>query len=224
MGVYRLPPGPVAGVIAVPYRNTILLYRFYIRSFSASPQTSRQTSQASRQTCPGLPSGLLMSPSSPGRAALKPLERGAEHNQSHQHHQHRIPGQPVSRSQAARPETKLRSHRNHQQHDPGAPGQLERHETPDPVRSNAVKSWFHDVRVCAAGVRARCRARRTGRRARRVGGRGARPRPARAACPSRARGCQGRDRCPAVRLARRRRGPAPPRARRAARPAGRPRR
>jgi len=95
-----------------------------------------------------------MSPSSPGRAALKPLERGAEHNQSHQHHQHRIPGQPVSRSQAARPETKLRSHRNHQQHDPGAPGQLERHETPDPVRSNAVKSRFHDVRVCAAGGRA----------------------------------------------------------------------
>src|SRR6185437_2930803 len=27
MGVYRLPPGPVAGAMAVLYRNTILLYR-----------------------------------------------------------------------------------------------------------------------------------------------------------------------------------------------------
>src|SRR5690348_10219451 len=28
----------------------------------------------------------------------------------------------------------------------GAPGPLERHETPDPVRSNAVESRFHGVR------------------------------------------------------------------------------
>src|SRR5436190_23444408 len=28
MGVYRLPPGPVAGVMAVLYSNTIFLYRF----------------------------------------------------------------------------------------------------------------------------------------------------------------------------------------------------
>jgi hypothetical protein len=28
MGVYRLPPGPGAGAMAVLYRNTISLYRF----------------------------------------------------------------------------------------------------------------------------------------------------------------------------------------------------
>jgi len=44
------------------------------------------------------------------------------------------------------PETGLRSHRHHQQHDPGAPGQLERHDTPDPVRSNAVNVRFQRVR------------------------------------------------------------------------------
>src|SRR5947209_18446736 len=33
MGVYRLPPGPSAGAMAVLYSNTILLYRFQIRSF-----------------------------------------------------------------------------------------------------------------------------------------------------------------------------------------------
>jgi hypothetical protein len=44
------------------------------------------------------------------------------------------------------PKTGLRSHRHHQQHDPGEPSQLERHETPDPVRSDAVKTEFHYVR------------------------------------------------------------------------------
>jgi len=34
--------------------------------------------------------------------------------------------------------TELRSHRHHQHHAPCVAGQLERHETPDPVRSNAV--------------------------------------------------------------------------------------
>ena len=33
----------------------------------------------------------------------------------------------------------LRSHRHHQHHTPCVAGQLERHETPDPVRSDAVK-------------------------------------------------------------------------------------
>src|SRR4249919_2008667 len=28
MGVYRLPPGPVAGVMTILYNNTIFLYRF----------------------------------------------------------------------------------------------------------------------------------------------------------------------------------------------------
>jgi len=77
-----------------------------------------------------------MSPSSPGRAALIPLERGRGRQAS------RIsitstafPVSPWAAAQAARPETKLRSHRNHQQRDPGASGQLERHGTPDPVRS-----------------------------------------------------------------------------------------
>jgi hypothetical protein len=46
-------------------------------------------------------------------------------------------------------ETGLRSHRHHQHHGPGAPGQLERHETPDPVRSSAVKPRIQCVRVWA---------------------------------------------------------------------------
>src|SRR6266516_1622885 len=33
MGVYRLPPGPGAGAMAVLYSNTILLYRFFDTKF-----------------------------------------------------------------------------------------------------------------------------------------------------------------------------------------------
>ena len=48
---------------------------------------------------------------------------------------------------AARPQkTGLRPHRHHQHHALGAPSQPERHETPDPVRSNALESRFHCVR------------------------------------------------------------------------------
>jgi hypothetical protein len=49
------------------------------------------------------------------------------------------PGAPL-------PETGLRSHRHRQPHGPGAPGLAERHETPAPVRSNAVESRFHCLR------------------------------------------------------------------------------
>jgi hypothetical protein len=34
-----------------------------------------------------------------------------------------------------------------------SPGQLERHETPDPVRSNTVGSRFHGVRQAGVGDR-----------------------------------------------------------------------
>ena len=50
------------------------------------------------------------------------------------------------------PKTGLKSHRHRQQHGPGAPGQLERHETPDPVRPDAVNPRFHCVRQ-ASGPR-----------------------------------------------------------------------
>ena len=40
------------------------------------------------------------------------------------------------------PKIGLRSRWNHQHHVPGAPGQLERYETPYPVRSDAVKPRF----------------------------------------------------------------------------------
>ena len=50
------------------------------------------------------------------------------------------------RSRATASETGLRPHRHRQHHGPDAPGQLERHETPDPVRSNAVDVRFHGVR------------------------------------------------------------------------------
>ena len=43
-------------------------------------------------------------------------------------------------------ETGLRTRRHHQHHDPGAPDQPERHETPDPARSDAVNSRFQRVR------------------------------------------------------------------------------
>ena len=43
-------------------------------------------------------------------------------------------------------ETGLRTRRHHQHHDPGAPDQPERHETPDPARSDAVNSRFQHVR------------------------------------------------------------------------------
>jgi hypothetical protein len=41
------------------------------------------------------------------------------------------------------PETGLRPRPHH--HPPGAPGHLERHETPDPLRSDAVKARFQRV-------------------------------------------------------------------------------
>jgi hypothetical protein len=47
---------------------------------------------------------------------------------------------------AASQKAGLRSRRHHQNHGPYAPGQLERHETPDPVRSNPVDPRFHCVR------------------------------------------------------------------------------
>src|SRR6185312_7189420 len=42
----------------------------------------------------------------------------------------------------------LRSRRHHQHHGPYVPNPVERHETPDPVRSNALKSRIHGVRLC----------------------------------------------------------------------------
>lgn len=42
--------------------------------------------------------------------------------------------------------TGLRSHRHHQHHRTGGSEPLERHETPYPARSDAVKARFHDVR------------------------------------------------------------------------------
>src|SRR5690242_5739620 len=44
-------------------------------------------------------------------------------------------------------ETGLRSRRHHQHHGPRVPDQVERHETPDPVRSDAVRSRIHGVRL-----------------------------------------------------------------------------
>src|SRR6516165_1491762 len=45
--------------------------------------------------------------------------------------------------------TALRSLRHHQHHDPGEHELPERHETPDPARSNALKARFHGVRCRA---------------------------------------------------------------------------
>ena len=42
--------------------------------------------------------------------------------------------------------TGLRSRRHHQHHRPCVPDPVERYETPDPVRSDAVKARFHCVR------------------------------------------------------------------------------
>src|SRR6476619_191595 len=42
----------------------------------------------------------------------------------------------------------LRSRRHHQHHGPYVPNPVERHETPDPVRSDALKSRIHGVRLC----------------------------------------------------------------------------
>ena len=44
------------------------------------------------------------------------------------------------------PKTGLRPCRHRQHHEPGAPGQLERHETPVSVRSNALNIRFQGVR------------------------------------------------------------------------------
>src|SRR5439155_5671706 len=52
MGVYRLPPGPGAGAMAVLYLNTILLYRFWIRSFWPPLRPARAACQH-RARCPG---------------------------------------------------------------------------------------------------------------------------------------------------------------------------
>jgi hypothetical protein len=62
------------------------------------------------------------------------------------------------------PETGLRARLHHQHHGSYAPGQLERHETPDPGRSDAVNPGFQYVRQ-ASGRRARLPGRRRGRRA-----------------------------------------------------------
>jgi hypothetical protein len=51
--------------------------------------------------------------------------------------------------------TALRSHRHHQHHRSGVPGQSERHETLDPVRSDAMDSRFHCVEQAPASVRLR---------------------------------------------------------------------
>ena len=67
-------------------------------------------------------------------------------NESHQHHQYRTPGQLVAATGGTAPKTGLSSRWHHQPHDPGAPGPLERDETPDPVRPDAVEAGFHDVR------------------------------------------------------------------------------
>jgi hypothetical protein len=58
------------------------------------------------------------------------------------------PGKPRPAPRAARhvPETGLRTRRHHQHHGSYALDQPERHETPDPVRSDAVNSRFHGVR------------------------------------------------------------------------------
>jgi hypothetical protein len=52
--------------------------------------------------------------------------------------------------------TGLRTRRHHQHHDPGVPDQPERHETPDPPRSNAVNPRIQHARQasgCPEGVR-----------------------------------------------------------------------
>jgi len=48
------------------------------------------------------------------------------------------------------PKTGLRSHRHRQPHGPDALGQPERHETPDPARSDAVNSRFQGALYRAA--------------------------------------------------------------------------
>jgi hypothetical protein len=48
--------------------------------------------------------------------------------------------------------TELRPHRNHQHHGAGGLGPLERYETPDPVRSNAMNVRFHGVRPRTDGA------------------------------------------------------------------------
>jgi hypothetical protein len=60
----------------------------------------------------------------------------------------RCPGKPRPASRAARhvPETGLRARPHHQHHGSYALDQPERHETPDPVRPDAVNSRFHGVR------------------------------------------------------------------------------
>ena len=50
--------------------------------------------------------------------------------------------------------TGLRSRRHHQHHGSPAPDQLERHEPPNPVRSNAVEPRFHCVRRASGRRRA----------------------------------------------------------------------
>jgi len=57
------------------------------------------------------------------------------------------PGQLVSRGRPGTSQrTELRARRHHQHHSSYAPDQPERHETPDPGRSDAVNSRFQGVR------------------------------------------------------------------------------
>ena len=77
----------------------------------------------------------------------------AECSQSHRHHQHRISGLTSGlRPGGTSLKTGLRSRRHHQPHGSYALDQLERHETPDPVRSDAVDSRFHGVQQQADAV------------------------------------------------------------------------
>jgi hypothetical protein len=57
----------------------------------------------------------------------------------------------VGCGRAARPETGLRTRRHHQHHGSCAPDQVERHETPDPLRSNALDSRFQCVQQAPGG-------------------------------------------------------------------------
>ena len=64
------------------------------------------------------------------------------HRGTHRHHRGRLAGRAV-RSAGAIANSRYSGTMHH---GPGAPGRLERHETPDPVRSGAVKAGFQCVR------------------------------------------------------------------------------
>jgi hypothetical protein len=46
----------------------------------------------------------------------------------------------MGRGRPALQRTGLRTRRHHQHHDSGAPGLMDRYETPDPLRSDAMKA------------------------------------------------------------------------------------